>query len=99
MAAGALFTKHKAAAREVMLLQILRTVYQRSIALETRLSRLETAPKGLDYAGTYQRALEYRRNQGVTFKSQLWVCISDAVRGVEPDSSPANWQLAAKADR
>ena len=60
----------------------------RIAALEQRIAQLEAAPKGLTYTGTWQRAAEYRRHQGVTHKSQLWVVVSDATRD-EPGTSGA----------
>src|SRR5688572_1237672 len=65
--------------------------------LESEIVALKLQPKSLDYCGTYQRATEYRRNQGVTFKSQLWICTSDSARGIEPGTTD-HWQLAEKSD-
>ncbi len=70
---------------------------ERIAQLEARLSALETAPKSLDYTGTWQRATEYRRNQGVTHKGQLWLCLTDN-RAVEPGTSAGCWQLADKRE-
>lgn len=64
-------------------------------SLEQRLSLLEAQPKSLDYKGVWQRALAYERNAVVTHKSALWACLAD-VRGVEPGTASACWQLAQK---
>jgi len=65
-------------------------------AIEQELAALKTAPKGLDYRGIWQRAVPYQRNEGTTHKGSLWICLLDSARGVEPGTSPATWQLAAK---
>jgi hypothetical protein len=63
-------------------------------SLEQRLQALEVQPKGLNYAGAWQRASEYRRHEGATHKGQLWIVVVDATRA-EPGRS-GDWQLAAK---
>ena len=64
---------------------------------DARIAALEAAPAALDYKGIWQRAADYRRNQGVTYKGQIYVCLADS-RGVEPGTSPACWQLAEKGE-
>jgi len=64
-------------------------------ALEAKVADLEARPKGLDYCGGYQRALTYKRHQGVSHQGSLYVCVADVTREI-PGSSQ-HWQLCAKA--
>jgi hypothetical protein len=64
--------------------------------LDDKIATLEAQPKGLDYHGRWERAVEYERHAGVTFDGSLWVAVTDRVRGVPPGSDPASWQLAVK---
>ncbi|WP_406828696.1 hypothetical protein [Microbulbifer sp. ARAS458-1] len=61
--------------------------------LESKLESIES--KGLDYCGTYQRALRYERGDVVTHKGSMWVHVYDSSCNYEPGSSPY-WQLAVK---
>ena len=63
--------------------------------LEAEVARLDGQhPRGLEYCGTWQRAMAYSRHQGVTHKGTIWVALTGDVRS-EPGTS-ADWQLAAK---
>lgn len=60
----------------------------RVAALEKRLAEIET--KAFEYAGVHQRAIEYRRGQGVTYKGNLFVALKN-----NPGDIPGpDWQLA-----
>ena len=65
-------------------------------SVEAELVRIKAAPKHLAYTGVFQRAIEYHRHDGTTHRGQLWICVTDSTRGVEPGTSPENWQLAEK---
>lgn len=64
-----------------------------------RIAALEAQPKGLDYRGVWQRASSYDRNEGATHDGSLWISLRDDVRGVEPGTDSAAWQLAVKKGR
>jgi hypothetical protein len=98
VAAAEPLLKHKSDAKILMLLQVTRTIFQKSVALEKRVAALEVKPKSLDYSGTWQRAARYHRNEGTTHKSSIWVCVAETSRGNEPGTSP-DWQLAEKDAR
>lgn len=61
--------------------------------LEDRLDK-----PALAYAGVYQRALDYRRGQAVTYKGSLYIALEAAEPGQIPGES-APWQLAVRAGR
>jgi hypothetical protein len=63
--------------------------------LRARIDALES--RGLEYVGTFQRALGYRRGQCVTFDGSLYVCIADnTAPGAELPNGGKSWQLAVK---
>ncbi len=62
--------------------------------LEARIASLEAdRGKGMNYCGVHQRAQDYRRGDGVTFKGGLWIATEDT--SATPGDGPA-WQLASK---
>jgi hypothetical protein len=67
---------------------------QRISELQKRLVEIET--RGIEYCGTFQRAVGYRKGSCVTFDGSMWV----AVVGTEPNESPktsSKWVLCVKA--
>ncbi|TBD68316.1 transposase [Rhizobium ruizarguesonis] len=66
-------------------------------ALSARIEQLEAG--GVRYAGTWQRALPYRRGSVVTSGGGMWAALRDTSEGEKPGDAPDAWQLAAKAAR
>lgn len=66
-------------------------------ALSARIEQLEAG--GVRYAGTWQRALPYRKGTVVTSGGGMWAALRDTSEGEKPGDAPAAWQLAAKAAR
>lgn len=64
--------------------------------LRDRLAEIET--KGIEFCGSYQRALSYRRGAMVVHDGSLFAAIRDTAPGELPGANAA-WQLAAKAGR
>jgi hypothetical protein len=65
-------------------------------ALENRLAQIEE--RGLEYVGTFQRAVSYRRGSVVTADGSMWVALQDTGPNEIPGEHP-KWQLAVKAGR
>jgi hypothetical protein len=57
--------------------------------------RAEIEGKGVEYSGTFQRAVQYRRGQMVTHDGSLWAAINDTEPNEIPGES-SRWQLAVK---
>jgi len=71
-------------------------------ALEPLIARIEALEAGgVKYAGTFQRAVGYRRGDVVTKGGNMWTCLADAPAGTEPGApgSARHWQLAARGAR
>jgi len=66
-------------------------------ALSVRVEELEAG--GVRYAGTWQRAMPYRKGSVVTSGGGMWVALRDTSEGERPGDAPDVWQLAAKAAR
>lgn len=66
-------------------------------ALSARIEQLEAG--GVRYAGTWQRAMAYRKGSLVTSGGSLWAALRDTSEGERPGDAPNAWQLAAKAAR
>jgi hypothetical protein len=66
-------------------------------ALAARIEQLEAG--GVRYAGTWQRAMPYRKGSVVTSGGGMWVALRDTSEGERPGDAPDAWQLAAKAAR
>ncbi|MGO6778867.1 transposase [Rhizobium ruizarguesonis] len=66
-------------------------------ALSARIEQLEAG--GVRYAGTWQRALPYRKGTVVTSGGGMWAALRDTSEGEKPGNAPDAWQLAAKAAR
>ncbi len=66
-------------------------------ALSARIEQLEAG--GVRYAGTWQRALPYRKGTVVTSGGGMWAALRDTREGEKPGDAPAAWQLAAKSAR
>lgn len=71
-------------------------------ALHTRIDQLETQLKeqqtrGLDYCGTWQKAMRYRRGDAVTHEGSLWISLK--ADNDQPVESASAWQLAVKRGR
>jgi hypothetical protein len=64
--------------------------------LEARLAELEAG--GIRYAGTWQRALAYKRGSCVTHDGSMFVALRDTPEGEKPGASDY-WQLAVKGTR
>jgi hypothetical protein len=66
--------------------------------LKNRLAEIER--KGVEFCGTHQRSLDYRRGSMVVSGGSLWAAVRDVAAGeVEPGKGNPGWQLAAKAGR
>src|SRR5262245_49880018 len=65
--------------------------------LRARVAELETSSV-LKYSGVYQKALQYKRGDAVTFDGSLHIAVADVKPGEMPMQSPA-WQLAVKIGR
>lgn len=63
--------------------------------LEARVEALEAAQRERKFCGVWQRALEYKRNNFVTFDGSLWVALRDTA-GSKPGEHPEDWQLCVK---
>lgn len=66
-------------------------------ALAARIEELEA--RGVRYAGTWQRAMPYRKGSVVTSGGGMWAALRDTSEGEKPGNAPDAWQLAAKAAR
>lgn len=66
-------------------------------ALSARIEQLEAG--GVRYAGTWQRAMPYRKGTVVTSGGGMWVALRDTCEGEKPGDARDAWQLAAKAAR
>ncbi|MGO6787613.1 transposase [Rhizobium ruizarguesonis] len=66
-------------------------------ALAARIEQLEAG--GVRYAGTWQRAMPYRKGSVVTSGGGMWAALRDTSEGEKPGDAPDAWQLAAKAAR
>ncbi|MBX4989379.1 transposase [Rhizobium lentis] len=66
-------------------------------ALSARIEELEAG--GVRYAGTWQRALAYRKGSVVTCGGGMWAALRDTSEGERPGDALDAWQLAAKAAR
>ncbi|MGO7508893.1 transposase [Rhizobium ruizarguesonis] len=66
-------------------------------ALSARIEQLEAG--GVRYAGTWQRAMPYRKGTVVTSGGGMWAALRDTSEGERPGDAPDAWQLAAKAAR
>lgn len=66
-------------------------------ALSARIEELEAG--GVRYAGTWQRAMAYRKGSVVTSGGGMWAALRDTREGEKPGDAPDAWQLAAKAAR
>ncbi|MGN7802945.1 transposase [Ensifer sp. 22521] len=66
-------------------------------ALSARVEQLEAG--GVRYAGTWQRALPYRKGTVVTSSGSMWVALRDVAEGEQPGKLLDAWQLASKATR
>lgn len=65
--------------------------------LQARLAEVET--RGIEFCGTWQRALDYRRGSMVVHGGSLWAAVRAVSAGqAQPGNSDA-WQLCAKAGR
>jgi hypothetical protein len=64
-------------------------------SLRARVDALES--HGVKYAGTWQRALPYRKGMVVTSDGAMWTALADAPEGVQPGSNTAYWQLSQKS--
>jgi hypothetical protein len=62
--------------------------------LRSRIDALES--KGIEYVGTFQRAIGYRRGQCTTFDGSMYVCIADVAPGGDQPNSGKSWQLCVK---
>ena len=62
---------------------------------EARIAALEK--HGVKFVGNYQRAQPYRRGFVTTHKGSMWTALRDVAEGIEPGTSPADWQLSQKA--
>jgi hypothetical protein len=70
----------------------------RLAALEARIAEVEKG--GLEYCGTHQRALPYRRGSCITHNGSLWIALRQVEIGeAGPSENPGAWQLAVKAGR
>lgn len=63
--------------------------------LSARLKALEERPAALDYKGIYRPGRGYRKNEGVSHKSSIWVALTDHPSGT-PGDEKSGWQLAEK---
>ncbi len=66
-------------------------------ALSARVEQLEAG--GIRYAGTWQRALPYRKGTVVTSGGGMWVALRDTAEGEQPGKALDAWQLSAKSAR
>jgi hypothetical protein len=66
------------------------------VALEKRLEQIEE--RGLEYVGTFQRAVSYRRGSVCTHEGSMWVALQDTAPNQNPGENPV-WQLCVKAGR
>lgn len=60
---------------------------------------IEIEARGVEYSGTYQRAMTYRRGQMVTSGGSIWAALQDVPENIQPGTSGKHWQLAVKAGK
>ncbi|AJD41273.1 transposase [Rhizobium sp. SEMIA 4085] len=65
------------------------------LSLRARIEALESG--GIKYAGTWQRALPYRKGMVVTSAGAMWTALADTPEGIAPGSNAAFWQLSQKS--
>ena len=65
--------------------------------LEARIAAIESEPRALSYAGTFQENRTFEKNTAVTHRGSLWVSVR-ATSG-EPGSDDSGWLLACKRGR
>jgi hypothetical protein len=78
---------------EKPLLRRIEQLEQSNTQLKQRIIELEA--KGVEYAGTYQRAVSYRRGSIVTFGGHMHCAVRDTQPGEQPLQHPS-WQLCLK---
>ncbi|MGR9204113.1 transposase [Rhizobium leguminosarum] len=66
-------------------------------ALAARIEELEAG--GVRYAGTWQRAVGYRKGTVVTSGGGMWTALRDTAEGEQPGKALDAWQLSAKSPR
>ncbi len=66
-------------------------------ALSARIEQLEAG--GVRYAGTWQRAMPYRKGTVVTSGGGMWAALRDTSEGEKPGDARDAWQLSAKSAR
>jgi hypothetical protein len=66
-------------------------------AISARIEQLEAG--GVRYAGTWQRALPYRKGSIVTSGGGMWAALRDTAEGEQPGKALDAWQLSAKSAR
>ena len=67
------------------------------MGVRARVEALES--HGIKFVGNYQRAQAYRRGFVTTHKGAMWTALRDVGEGIEPGTSPADWQLTVKGDK
>ncbi|WP_049735573.1 hypothetical protein [Rhizobium ecuadorense] len=66
-------------------------------SLKARVELLEG--RGIEFAGSWQRALPYRRGTVVTASGAMWTALRDTTEGEQPGKALEAWQLSAKSAR
>jgi hypothetical protein len=64
--------------------------------LKKQIAELEAG--GIKYCGVYQRAIQYRRGDVVTYDGSMFCAVGNPPLGESPNQG-LNWQLAAKRGR
>lgn len=70
---------------------------KRIAELEAKVAALEG--HGVKYAGTWQRAVPYRRGTVTTAEGGMWIALRDTAEGEAPGKALDAWQLAEKTRR
>jgi hypothetical protein len=62
--------------------------------LEHRIAALDAQPKSLDYAGVWEPDIVYTKNQGVSDRGKLWICLQrTSSRPGDPTTARSgNWR-------
>lgn len=64
-------------------------------SLVRQIDEIKALPRGAVYKGTWQKALTYKRHDGVTWDGSFWTCIAETAE-TQPNLDPKSWQLSVK---
>ena len=74
--------------------ELFRELEPRLKSIEMKIDALET--KGVDYKGTFQKAITYNRGDVLTHSGSAWICLR---KTNEAPGNCSSWQLMVKKGR